>query len=107
MTSHRATRPTTEHFALLGMGHKPIVGIFSVGVEEPYRWKDSVQSEAEIRLWVADGVANGLRPWFTKVSGVLHDQRWLKPVENLYRRYARCEKYLRNVRPLARVGLVY
>ncbi len=70
------------------MGRKPIVGIFSVGVEEPYRWKDSVQSEAEIRLWVADGVANGLRPWFTKFSGVLHDQRWLKPVEDIYRRYA-------------------
>jgi hypothetical protein len=89
------------------MGRKPIVGIFSVGVEEPYRWKDSVQSEAEIRLWVADGVANGLRPWFTKFSGVLHDERWLKPVEAIYRRYARWEKYLRNERPLARVGLVY
>ena len=49
-------------------------GIFSVGVEEPYRWKDSVQSAAEIRLWVADGVANGLRPWFTKFSGALHDR---------------------------------
>jgi hypothetical protein len=85
------------------MGRKPIVGIFSVGVEEPYRWKDSVQGEAEIRLWVADG----LRPWFTKFSGVLHDRRWLKPVEDLYRRYARWEKYLRNERPLARVGLVY
>jgi hypothetical protein len=89
------------------MGRKPIVGIFSVGVEEPYRWKDSVQSEAEIRLWVADGVANGLRPWFTKFSGVLHDERWLKPVEEIYRRYARWEKYLRNERPLARAGLVY
>jgi len=89
------------------MGQKPIVGIFSVGVEEPYRWKDSVQSEAEIRLWVSDGVANGLRPWFTKFSGVLHDERWLQPVEELYLRYARWEKYLRNERPLARVGLVY
>ena len=89
------------------MGRKPIVGIFSVGVEEPYRWKDSVQSEAEFRLWVADGVANDLRPWFTKFSGVLHDARWLKPVEEIYRRYARWEKYLRNERPLARVGLVY
>jgi hypothetical protein len=89
------------------MGGKPIVGIFSVGLEEPYRWKDSVQSEAEIRLWVADGVAQGLRPWFTKFSGVLHDPRWLKPVEALYQRYARWEKYLRNERPLARVGLVY
>ena len=89
------------------MGRKPIVGIFSVGIEEPYRWKDSVQSEAEFRLWVADGVANDLRPWFTKFSGVLHDERWLKPVEELYLRYARWEQYLRNERPLARVGLVY
>jgi hypothetical protein len=89
------------------MGRKPIVGIFSVGVEEPYRWKDSVQSEAEIRLWVADGVANGLRPWFTKFSGTLHDERWLRPVEQIYQRYTRWEKYLRNERPLARVGLIY
>jgi len=89
------------------MGRKPIVGIFSVGVEEPYRWKDSVQSAAEIQLWAADGMANGLRPWFTKFSGVLHDDRWLKPVEDLYRRYADWEKYLRNEAPLARVAIVY
>jgi hypothetical protein len=89
------------------LGRKPIVGIFSVGVEEPYRWKDSVQSGEEIRLWVADLVANGMRPWFTKFGGVLHDERWLKPVEDIYRRLARWEKYLRNERPLARVGVVY
>src|SRR5260221_969825 len=89
------------------MGRKPMVGIFSVGLEEPYRWKDSVKSAAEFRLWAADGVAIDLRPWFTKFSGVLHDQRWLKPVEDLYRRYASWEKYLRNEWPLARVGLVY
>src|SRR3954470_20955517 len=89
------------------MGRKPIGGIFSVGVEEPYRWKDSVQNGAEIRLWVLDGVANGLRPWFTKFSGTLHDQRWLAVVEKMYTRYARWEKYLRNEESLARVGLVY
>src|SRR5437773_6143656 len=89
------------------MGRKPIVGIFSVGVEEPYRWKDSVQTDAEIRVWVADGVANGLRPWFTKFSGVLHDRRWLRTVEDIYRRHAGWEKYLRNESPIARVGLVY
>jgi hypothetical protein len=66
-----------------------------------------VQNGAEYQLWAADGVANGLRPWFTKFSGTLHDERWLKPVETLYRRYAGWEKYLRNERPLARVGLVY
>jgi Beta-galactosidase trimerisation domain len=94
-----------EYRATLGM--KPIVGIFSVGVEEPYRWKDSVQNADEIRLWVADLVANGMRPWFTKFSGTLHDERWLSPVADLYSRLAGWEKYLRNERSLARVGLVY
>ena len=94
-----------EYRAALGM--KPIVGIFSVGLEEPERWKDSVQNGAEIRLWVADLVANGMRPWFTKFGGVLHDERWLKPVEDTYRRLAGWEKYLRNVQPIARVAVVY
>jgi hypothetical protein len=89
------------------LGPKPVAGLFSVGVEEPYRWKDSVQNAAEIRLWVADLVANGMRPWFSKFSGALHDERWLKPVEEIYTRLARWEPYLRNERPLARVGLVY
>jgi hypothetical protein len=89
------------------MGRKPVGGIFSVGVEEAYRWKDSVQGEAEVRIWVADGIANGLRPWFTKFSGTLHDRRWLGIVEKLYTWFHHIEKYLRNEAPLARVGLVY
>ncbi len=89
------------------LGRKPIVGIFSVGLEEAYRWKDSVQSEAETRVWVADGIANGLRPWFTKFSGTLHDRRWLKVVEDIYRWHHGAERYLRNESPLARVAMVY
>ncbi len=89
------------------LGRKPIVGIFSVGLEEPYRWKDSVQSAAEIRVWVADGIANGLRPWFTKFSGMLYDRRWLKVVEEIYGWHHACERYLRNEESLARVALVY
>ncbi len=89
------------------MGSKPVVGIFSVGVEEAYRWKDSVQNPAEIRLWVLDGIANGMRPWFTKFGAVLNDARWLKPVEEIYTWCYGAERYLRNERPLARVALVY
>ena len=89
------------------MGRRPIGGIFSVGLEEPYRWKDSVQSEAEIRLWVAEGTANGMRPWVTKFSGVLYDRRWLRPVERIYQWHFEHERYLRNERPLARVGVLY
>ncbi len=89
------------------MGRKPIGGIWSVGVEEAYRWKDSVQNGPEMRLWMIDGIANGLRPWFTKFSGTLHDKRWLPVVEDLYTWHYRNERYLRNEEPLARVGMVY
>lgn len=89
------------------LGRKAIVGIFSVGVEETYRWKDSVQNDAEIRIWVADGIANDLRPWFTKFGGTLYDRRWLKVVEDIYNWHYRSERYLRNEESLARVAVVY
>jgi Hypothetical glycosyl hydrolase 6/Beta-galactosidase trimerisation domain len=89
------------------MGRRPVGGIFSVGLEEPYRWKDSVQSEPEIRLWVAEGTANGMRPWVTKFSGVLYDRRWLPMVERIYDWHYRHERYLRNETPLARVALLH
>jgi hypothetical protein len=89
------------------LGRKPVVGIFSIGLEEDYRWKDSVQNPAEFRLWALDGIANGMRPWFTKFAGSVNDPRWLKPVEELYAWCAANERYLRNERPLARVAIVY
>ncbi len=88
-------------------GTKPIGGIFSVGLEEKHRWKDSVQSEAELRIWVASAIANGMRPWFTKFSAELYDNRWLPVVEDIYKWHHRNERYLRNEKPLARVAVVY
>jgi hypothetical protein len=89
------------------MGMKPQIGIFSVGVEEPYRWKDSVQSNAEIKVWVAEGVANGLRPCFVKFGGNIFDKRWMDTVEKMYLKYYHIEPYLRNIAPVVRVGVVY
>jgi hypothetical protein len=105
MTPWAAGKNGKEYRAALGA--KPVVGIFSVGIEDEYRWKDSVQSEAELRIWFADSVANGMRPWFTKFAAVLHDERWLPVVEKLYQWHHGAERYLRNVEPLARVGVVY
>jgi hypothetical protein len=87
-------------------GSKPIVGIFSVGYEAPYRWKDSTQNPNEIRLWAVDGIAQGFRPWVVKFNAKPLDHRWFKPVEDLYVWHWKNEKYLRNERPLARVGMV-
>jgi hypothetical protein len=89
------------------MDRRPVGGIFSVGLEEPYRWKDSVQSDPEVRLWVAEGTANGMRPWVTKFSGVLYDRRWLPLVERIYQWHFAHERYLRNEAPLARVALLH
>lgn len=89
------------------MREKPIGGIFSVGLENEHRWKDSTQSADEIRIWVADSIANGMRPWFTKFSGVVHDGRWLPVVEDLFRWHERWEHYFRDQVPLARVAVVY
>jgi hypothetical protein len=87
-------------------GSKPAVGIFSVGFEAPYRWKDSTQNPNEVRLWAVDGIAQGFRPWVVKFNAKPLDHRWFKPVEDLYVWHWKNEKYLRNQRPLARVGLV-
>lgn len=89
------------------MGDKPVGGIFSMGIEEAHRWKDSVQVGAEIRMWVASATANGVRAWFTKFGGTVHDARWLDVVKDIYTWQADHEQYLRNTRSIADVGLVY
>lgn len=89
------------------MGMKPLVGIFSVGVEEEYRWKDSVQTEAETRVWVAEGVAAGMKPCFVKFSATLYDKRWLNTIDKIYQAHYGARQYLKNVAPIARVGVVY
>jgi Hypothetical glycosyl hydrolase 6/Beta-galactosidase trimerisation domain len=89
------------------MGNKPIAGLFSVGLEESYRWKDSVQSVNEIRMWVVDGIAQGLRPWFVKFNARVQDRRWMPVVEEIYTWHHANERYLRNEQNLARVAMVY
>jgi hypothetical protein len=89
------------------MGDKPVIGLFGIGLEEQYRWKDSVTSNAEIRIWALDAIANGMRPWFTKFSATLHDERWLKAIDDIYVWTEKNQRYLAGRQPLARVALVY
>ena len=89
------------------LGNKAVAGIFSVGFEDKYRWKDSVQSAAEIQLWVADGIAQGFRPTCTKFNARPFDKRWLPVVEEIFQWHYANERYFRNEEPLARVGMVY
>lgn len=88
------------------MGMKPLMNIFSIAASGPNRWMDSVQTNEEIRIWAADGVANGMRPCFVKFGATVHDNRWMDTLANMYGQYYKHEKYLQNEAPIARVGLV-
>jgi hypothetical protein len=43
-----------------------------------------VQNGDEIRLWIADGIAQGFRPTFTKFNAKLFDRRWLPVIEEIF-----------------------
>lgn len=88
------------------MDDKPVSSIISVGVEEEYRWKDSVQDAAEIRIWAASAIAQGSRPWITKFNAKPFDKRWMPVVSDLYNWHHKNERYLRNTANLARIGMV-
>ncbi len=89
------------------MGNKAVPAITSVGLEDKYRWKDSVQNGEEIRLWMADGIAQGFRPAFTKFNARPFDKRWFPVVEEVFQWHYENAEYLRNERSYARVGMVY
>lgn len=92
--------------AVLGLNPAGIT--FSVGITDKYRWKDSVQTGPEIKVWVCTGAAHGLRPKMAKFAGVLHDRRWTKPVEELYTWLHKAEPYLRNEGyPIATAGILF
>jgi hypothetical protein len=88
-------------------GSKAIVGIFGINVATSHRWMKSVKGAAEQQIWVAEGVANGFRPWFTKFGGVQEDERWMPQVQRFFQWHHAAERYLRDRQPVARVALVY
>jgi putative glycosyl hydrolase-like family 6 (GHL6) protein/glycosyl hydrolase family 42 (putative beta-galactosidase) len=89
------------------MGMKPLAGLTCVGIDDSNRWKDSVTNADEIRMWMVDGIAHNYRPTFTKFNAKPYDMRWFAPVEEVFEWHYANEKYLRNEKSLARVGLVY
>jgi hypothetical protein len=89
------------------MGMKPLAGLTCVGIDDNNRWKDSVTNGEEIRMWLVDGIAQNYHPTFTKFNAKPYDMRWFAPVEQVFNWHYANEKYLRNEKSLARVGLVY
>jgi len=85
------------------MQQKPIVGIFS----PMWRWKDGAQSGAELESWMADGVAQGFRPWVNKFNAKPHDTRWMPVIRARYNWLEKHAEALRNTANLARIALIH
>ena len=61
----------------------------------------------EARLWMLDGFAGGIQPWWHHVGAYHEDRRMLRTAEPVMRWHAAHEQDLVNRRPIATVGLVW
>jgi hypothetical protein len=61
----------------------------------------------EVRMWMADGVAGTIQPWWHHVGGYQEDRRQFQVVEPFFRWYADRQQYLVNRQPIATVAVVY
>ncbi len=62
---------------------------------------------AEARLWMLDGIAGGLQPWWHHVGAYHEDRRMYRTAEPVYRWHEENEEYLVGRQPIASVGVVW
>ena len=62
---------------------------------------------AEARMWMIEGFAGGIQPWWHHIGAVNEDRRMYSTAEPVMKWYAANERYLVNRRPLATVGVVW
>jgi hypothetical protein len=63
--------------------------------------------EPEARLWVLEGFAGGVQPWWHHVGANQEDRRQFRTIEPLNRWHRENQDYLVNRRPVASVGVVW
>ena len=63
--------------------------------------------EPEARMWMLDGIAGGLQPWWHHVGAYHEDRRMYRTAEPVYRWHKDHEEFLVNRRPIASVGVVW
>lgn len=62
---------------------------------------------AEARMWMIEGFAGGIQPWWHHVAAYHEDRRMFRTAEPVMKWYAANERYLVERRPLATVGLAW
>jgi hypothetical protein len=62
---------------------------------------------AEARMWMIEGIAGGIQPWWHHVGAFLEDRRAFDTAEPIMRWHKANEQYLMNRQPIAAVGVVW
>jgi hypothetical protein len=73
----------------------------------PIRYRLASTTVPEVQMWMLDGMAGGIAPWWHYVSAYHEDSRLYKSVEPTYKWHKANEKYLFNRKPIATVGVVW
>ncbi|NUQ04397.1 MAG: dUTP diphosphatase [Anaerolineae bacterium] len=61
----------------------------------------------EARLWMLDGIAGGLQPWWHHVGAYHEDRRMYRTAEPIYRWHEQHAAYLTDRQPIASIGVVW
>jgi hypothetical protein len=62
---------------------------------------------AEARMWMIEGFAGGIQPWWHHIGAYHDDRRMYRTAEPEMKWYAANEQYLLNRKPVANVGVVW
>jgi hypothetical protein len=61
----------------------------------------------EARMWMIEGFAGGIQPWWHHIGAYHEDRRMYHTAEPLMKWYAANERYMVNRRPLASIGIAW
>ena len=67
----------------------------------------AAKPEPEARMWVVEGFAGGIQPWWHMVGAVQEDRRMFETAAPLWQWHRDHEQYLVNRLPVATVGLLW
>jgi hypothetical protein len=72
-----------------------------------YAPRKSARPIPEVRMWMVEGVAGGIAPWWHHVGGYQEDRRQFLSTAPFFEWHAKHQQYLIHREPVAAVGVVY